>query len=97
MFCHIKNIKTYFLNGVCVYMFLHKGVISHAGPSNITEGPARQSSSCGEVAERESQNNSQTPDADDDAQGCLRWQPRLQRVDDGHVPTEVATQRGKVK
>lgn len=60
--------------------------MSHAGPGNVAEGPAGQSLGGGEVAERESKHNGQTPDTDDNSCGGLPRQTRLQRIDDGHVP-----------
>lgn len=52
--------------------FSHEGVVSLAGPGHVADGPARHSSNCGEVAEREGQNHSQTPDTHDDPDSGLR-------------------------
>ena len=67
-------------------MFSHEGVISHARPGHVAEGPAGQSSGGGEVAEREGQNHGQTPDTDDNSHSGFCRQTRLQGMDDGHVP-----------
>lgn len=66
--------------------FSHEGVVGHAGPGHVAEGPAGQSFGSREVAEREGQNHGQTPDTDDDSCGSFRRQTRLQGMDDGHVP-----------
>ena len=53
-------------------VFSHEGVEGHVGPGHVAEGSAGKRSDGGEVAERESQNHGQTPDADDDSQSGLR-------------------------
>ena len=73
--------------------FSHEGVVGHAGPGHVAEGPAGQSFGSREVAEREGQNHRQTPDTDDHSCGGLCWQTRLQGMYDGHVPACQRSQR----
>ena len=74
-------------------VFSHEGVVRHAGPGHVAEGPAGQSPRGGEVAEREGQNHGQTPDTHDNSCGGLCRQTGLQRVDYGHVPAGQRSQR----
>lgn len=66
----------------------HEMVLSLAGPGHIADGSLWQDFGGGVVAQRESQDHGQAPDAHNDASGCLCRQTRLQGMDDGHVPAQ---------